>query len=132
MPVRIKQLKTDPFRKGVLVYVGRTGGELCPVAAMTAHLAIWGRAPGPFFLMPGNVPISRDTLVKKVRGALGSSGVEVDHYSEHSFMIRAATTAATAGVEDSLRTLGRWRSAAYLTYIRTPKETLASVSRLIA
>ena len=47
--VRIKQSKTDLFRKGVLVYVGRTGGELCPVAAMTAHLAIRGRAPGPFF-----------------------------------------------------------------------------------
>ena len=53
------------------MYVGRTGGELYPVAAMTAHLAIRGRAPGPFFLMPGNVPISRDTLVKKVRGHWG-------------------------------------------------------------
>ena len=129
----IKQLKTNPFRKGMLVYVGRTGRELCPVAAMTAYLAIRGRAPGPFFFMPGGVPLSRDTRVKKVREALGLSGVEVDRYSGHSFRIGVATTATTAGVEDSLiRTLSRWRSAAYLTYIRAPKETLASVSRLIA
>ena len=83
--------------------------------------------------MPGDVPLSRDTLVKKVREVLGLSGVEVDCYSGHRFRIGAATTAAMAGVEDSLiRTLGRWRNAAYLSYIRTPKETLASVSRLIA
>ena len=77
--------------------------------------------------------MSRDTLVKKVREALGSSSMEVERYSAHSFRIGAATTAATAGVEDSLiRTLSRWRSAAYFTYIITPKETLASVPRLIA
>ena len=91
---------------------------------MTAYLAIRDRAPGPFFLMPGDVPLSRDTLVKKAREALGLSGVEMDSYFGHSFRIGAATTAAMAGVEDSLiRALGRWRSAAYLTYIRTPKET---------
>ena len=71
---------------------------------------------------------SLDTLVKKVREALGSSDVEVDHYSGHSFRTGAATTAAMAGVEDSLiRPLGRWRSAAYLTNITTTKDTLASV-----
>ena len=29
--IRIKQCKTDPFRKGVNLYVGRTGSQLCPV-----------------------------------------------------------------------------------------------------
>ena len=33
--VRIKQSKSDPFRKGVMVYLGRTGKTLCPVAAVT-------------------------------------------------------------------------------------------------
>ena len=87
----------DPFRKRVLVYVGRTGGELCPVAVMTAYMAIRGMAPRPFFLMPEDVPLSRDTLAMKVNKALGSSGVEVDRYSGHSFRIGVATTAAMAG-----------------------------------
>ena len=34
MQVQIKASKTDPFRKGVSIYVGRTGNDLCPIAAM--------------------------------------------------------------------------------------------------
>ena len=55
--------------------------------------------------------------MKNVSESLGLSGMEVDRYSGHSFRIGAATTAATAGVKDSLiRTLSRWSSAAYSTY----------------
>ena len=32
--VKIKVSKTDPFRKGVTIYLGRTGDDLCPVAAI--------------------------------------------------------------------------------------------------
>ena len=38
--VRIKHIKTDSFRKGVMVYLGRTGKTLCPVAAVMAYLAV--------------------------------------------------------------------------------------------
>jgi len=34
--VRIKASKKDPFRKGVLVYLGRTNNDLCPVGAVAA------------------------------------------------------------------------------------------------
>ena len=34
--VRIKASKTDPFRKGVVVYLGRTDNDLCPVGAVAA------------------------------------------------------------------------------------------------
>ena len=34
--VRIKHSKTDPFRRGVMVYLGSTGKTLCPVAAVAA------------------------------------------------------------------------------------------------
>ena len=32
--VRIKASKTDPFRKGVTLYLGKTGSSVCPVAAI--------------------------------------------------------------------------------------------------
>ena len=41
-----------------------------------------------------------------------------------------ATGPGTIGVEDSLiQTLGRWKSAAYLAYIKIPRQQLASVSK---
>ena len=38
LEVRIKASKTDPFRKGVTVYLGRTGKEVCPVAAILGYI----------------------------------------------------------------------------------------------
>ena len=37
--ITIKQSKTDPFRKGIDLYIGRTGNDLCPVAALLSYLA---------------------------------------------------------------------------------------------
>ena len=34
--VNIKASKTDPFRKGVSLFLGRTGSVLCPVLALAA------------------------------------------------------------------------------------------------
>ena len=38
--VRIKASKMDPFRKRVVVYLGRTDNDLCPVVAVAAYLAV--------------------------------------------------------------------------------------------
>ena len=43
--VRIKQSKTDPFRKGVDLFLGRTGSDICPVAALLGYLACRGSRP---------------------------------------------------------------------------------------
>ena len=63
-----------------------------------------------------------------VKEALDAAGVESGQYSGHSFRIGAATTAAARGLEDStVRTLGRWKSLAYLEYIRIPRAQLANI-----
>lgn len=131
--VRIKASKTDPFRKGVFVFLGITGNDLCPVAAMAAYLVIRGRNPGPFFRFQSGVPLSRELLVRHVRAALREKGIDDTKYAGHSFRIGAATSAAAVGVEDSLiKTLGRWESSAYLAYVKIPRERLAAVSRKLA
>ena len=113
--VTVKASKRDQFRKGVKVYLGTTGVALCPVAAILSYMVSRGYRLGPFFAFSDHRPLTRDRLVHEVRQAKQVSGIDDKLYSGHSFRIGAATTAASCGLQDSLiKTLGRWKSAAYM------------------
>ena len=75
MRIRIKASKTDPFRKGVDIFVGRTGDDICPISAMLAYLTIRGEGPGPLFRFASGKPLTRDRLVTEIRSALSAAGV---------------------------------------------------------
>lgn len=127
--IKLKKSKTDPFRQGVDIYVGRTFGQLCPVAAILAYLAVRGPGTGPLFMFADGRFLTRDRFVTRVRGALTAAGLDCSQYAGHSLRIGAATTAAQKGIKDStIKMLGRWQSSAYLLYIRTPRDQLAGVS----
>ena len=49
LEVHIKASKTDPFRQGVSIYLGRSQTDLCPVSAVLAYMVLRGATPGPFF-----------------------------------------------------------------------------------
>ena len=128
--VRIKASKTDPFRQGVNIYIGKTGYLLCPVSALLKYLAVCGSQEGLLFKFRNNSPLTKSKFVAKFRQLLQQAGFDSSLYSGHSFRIGAATTAAANGVEDStIQTLGRWKSSAYLSYVRIPPENLAALSR---
>ena len=132
LKIRIKASKTDPFRQGVDVFVGRTDTELCPVAALLSYMAVRGPGPGPLFRFRDGKPLTRERFVQQVRAALSQAGINYKGYSGHSFRIGAATTAAKRGVADAtIKMLGRWKSSAYQLYIRTPRDQLAGVSRVM-
>ena len=125
--VRIKASKTDPFRRGVTLYLGRTGNELCPVAALLAYVSAPGMEPGPLFVFEDGTPLTRDALVRELRAALSRMGIDPTPYSGHSFRSIAASTAATAGVEDAIiKILGQWQSSAYQLYVNLPRESISS------
>ena len=131
--VRIKQSKTDPFRRGVTIFLGRTDLPLCPVAALLVYLAVRGPGEGPLFRFKDGRALTRSRLVAVVRDALARAGLKPEDYSGHSFRIGAATTAAACGVSvDTIKTLGRWRSQAYQLYARLPRKHLAGLSRTLA
>ena len=134
MQLTLKGSKTDPFRPGVKITVGRTRDKLCSVVAMMAYTAVRGDSPGPLFKLPNGAPMTRPYFVGKVREVLSDLGLSARNYAGHSFRVGAATTVATLGIEDSLiQTLGRWRSSAYLLYIRIPKDKLQYIScKLVA
>ena len=126
---RLKTSKTDPFRKGVDVVVGKTRDAICPVSAVLNYLLARGAGPGPLFRFKDGKPLTKARFVSQVREALQTAGIDGTSYSGHSFRSGAATAAAKAGVEDStIKTLGRWKSDAYQVHIKIPRHHLAAVS----
>ena len=133
MLVHLKTSKTDSFRKGVDIFLGRTHNELCPISTMLAYLAVRGGAAGPLFKFRNGLLLTRDRLVAKLREVLSATDIRQSDYCGHSFRIGAATTAAQSDICDStIQLLGQWESSANLLYIRTPREQLAAITRSLA
>ena len=97
----------------------KTGCPLCPVTAVTAYMVQRGTGRGPFFQF---APMTKATFTDRVRA---EAGLCYNHFAGHSFRIGAATAAANAGQDSTIRTLGRWNSSAFLSYIATSREQLA-------
>ena len=132
LTVTLRGSKTDPFGQGCTLYLGRSWSRVCPVVALLAYLAVRPSVPGPLFIHANGTPLTRSQLVASIRASLLEIGMDTSRFSGHSFRIGAASAAAQAGLPDSLiQTLGRWKSAAFLRYIRTPTDTLLSVSRAL-
>ena len=123
--LRIKASKTDPFRKGCFVHIGKGEFPLCAISSLLAYLTLRGDASGPLFLFRDGRPLSRALLTSWLRGILSGAGIQ-GNFSSHSFRIGAETVAARNGIPDhQIQALGRWTSSAYLLYIRIPGESLS-------
>ena len=101
LKVRLKASKTDPFRVGIDIAIGRMHDDLCPVAAVLAYMTLRSRGAGPLFRFKDGKPLTRTRFVSEVKQALAAAGVDDKQYSGHSFRSGAATTAAKNGVQDS-------------------------------
>ena len=95
--VHIKCSKTDPFRVGCDIYVGR----IYPVVALTNFLTLRGPPPGPLFCYADVRPFTRKQLSSTVQGILHSAGYH-GSYSGQNYRIGAATTTTSQGVSDHL------------------------------
>ena len=115
--------------------MGKTGTDVCPVNATLQylHVVVRGTESGPLFRFQDGRLLTCQRFVEEVRKALQQAGFDESKYCGHSFCIGAATAAAAKGFEDSIiKTLGWWRSLAYLDYVRIPRDQLAQYSRLLA
>ena len=133
--VHLKKSKCDQFGASANVLLGWSGGQLCPVTAILAYINVQRDTPAPgySFVDSQEKPISKARFVAGLWKALKESGYPDDQYAGHIFRMGTATAAALAGLEYSLiQTLGRWHSAAFLRYIRTPHDQLTAVSAKLA
>lgn len=124
-----KQLITCPNEATIPNWLNDMTMILVSLQALLSYLSIRGDGPGPLFLFQDGRPLSRPLLTAWLRRILASAGVP-GNFSSHSFRIGAATVAARNGIPDhQIQALGRWSSTAYLSYIRTPAETLSKLSK---
>lgn len=130
MSIRIKVSKTDPFRSGQTIMVGKTNQPVCPVKAMKSYFSLRNSTPGPLFIYASGQPLSKDALTSETRQLLSQSGLNPSEYAGHSYRIGAATTAAAVGLPPWLiKTLGRWSSDCYERYIKSPQPLILEVSQ---
>ena len=128
--ISIKHSKTDPFRKGVDIFLGTTGDNICPVKGILPYLAMRGNHKGPLFVFQDGRSLTRQRFSSALDGLLKQFHINAHCYNTHSFRIGAATTARQANIPDSLiKMLGRWKSDVYQSYIRTPPQELAKLSK---
>ena len=130
--LRIKASKTDPFRKGCFLHIGKGKFPLCAISSLLVYLTLRGDVSGPLFLFRDERPLSRALLTSWLHGILSRAGIQ-GNFSSHSFRIEAAMVAARNGIPDhQIQALGHWTSSAYLLYIRTPAESLSRPSKQLS
>lgn len=96
-------------------------GILCPVQLILSYVSLRGHSPGPLFCWPDGKAISWTFFIAQLNAALKFNNLDSSVYKGDSFRIGAASWAAAKGFSDSqIRLLGRWKSNAFLRYIRTP------------
>ncbi|KAJ2935863.1 hypothetical protein H1R20_g1230, partial [Candolleomyces eurysporus] len=123
--------KTDPFRKGVSIYLtAAPGASTCPVAALKK---LFEEDPsdldGPLFRNPDGSPLTRNFFIDTIRLTLQAAGYDSKEFSGHSFRRGAASSAAAAGCQDhEIQLLGHWVSDAYKVYIDIDQNCLHSLS----
>jgi len=87
----IKQSKTDCFRHGSFVYLGKTDSEICLVRAILQHLSARGAVLGPFFLSEKSETTHyRAMFSSAVSNLLRELGLQASLYNTHSFQIGTA------------------------------------------
>ena len=129
MLVRLKVSKTDPFRKGQTIVIGRANPNLCPISAMEAYLESRSPLPnsGPLFTFQSGSFLTWGRFTSETRLLLSKGGLDSSKFAGYSFRIGAATTAASANLPPWLiKVLGRWSSDCFERYIKTPPSVLDS------
>ena len=132
----IQQSKTDPFHRGHVLTLHESQTSTCPVKAMSQFIGMVTehQRQGPLFYGGRFTPLNRHKLIATLRSLLRPTSYNEQHFfASHSFRIGVATTAVAAGLPVWLiRTLGRWSSDTYETYIQPGPSFYQSIPQLLA
>ncbi|CAG2244444.1 unnamed protein product [Mytilus edulis] len=123
--LRLKESKTDPFRKGIDIKLFKIDNSICPFLALKRYLSIRhsefgiGFPSDPLFITGNREALTRQFFLVKLKNILELCGYDPNLYNGHSFRSGAATSAGKHALEDHMiKVLGRWKSDSYCRYIK--------------
>ena len=128
-------MSVHPFRRGCAIKIFKSNSSTCPHHAMDHYRKVTGEiTPSTPLYQTGRFhPLSRAAVTTTLRQLLKKAGIDHAHYSSHSFRIGAATTAAAAGLPACvIKSLGRWTSNTYLTYIHQQPALTSKIFKLLS
>ena len=78
MLVRLKVSRTDPFRQGQTIVIGKTNSPLCPISAMVAYLNSRPLSSDsrPLFTFVSGGLLTREKLTRKTRLLISKGGLD--------------------------------------------------------
>ena len=119
--VKLRSFKNS--RKPSKLLVGSSPDpSLCPVTALLEYVAGRGSDHSELFqrvTKKGPAPLSPAWVNKKIRECVAAAGLPPGRYSSHSFRAGRTTDLVAMNYDDAtIRESGRWRSMAYLEYVR--------------
>jgi len=130
LQVAIKQSKTDPFRRGINIYLGATDSTICPVRAILTYLALRGGQAGPLFITEEGRGLTHLAFSSAIDSLLSKLNLDYKKYNTHSFQIGDPPSATQARIPDSqIKMLGHWQSDFYQRYVKTPPMELANLTK---
>ena len=127
--LKLKESKTDPFRLGICIQLHKINHCICPFLILQKYIAsrierrIYSFSCDPLFITEFGQPLDRNYFIGKLKHVLQLVRYDSSLYNGHSFRSGGATSAGQALIGDNMiKTLGRWSSQSYCTYIKASKK----------
>ena len=103
------------------IIIPTSGSAICPASFIRDFLVLRGSGQGPLFCLTDLSPISPALFRSFLHMSAARAGFSALHITPHSFRIGGATHAVSTGASSQqVQALGRWKSSAFLKYIRIP------------
>lgn len=138
MRIWLFRSKGDTLNEGVPIYIPGNSEvpRHCPLLWMEALLRVTDgpnvTSATPIFVFPNGTLVLKAPFVKWLRRQLRILGLDVSLFAGHSLRIGAAVSAARRGLSDDLiKRLGRWKSDAYLLYVKFTPLSIQKLRTLI-
>ena len=136
--LRLETSKTDQFRRSHTLFSGHSKSDICPVYCLQTLIRHYNPSSHdynttPLFTLQDGSPLTLPCLLSFSSSRLRMLGIDPTLFGGHSFRIGGATSTANAGIPDHLiKTIGRWSWDCYQRCIRTPLNSVISVSETLA